>query len=145
MCPTTHNLPQPPNTFFYLLKPASVLGAAGHSTWHTFTPALRSYDAVPPCEGAVIHCLLLGVRAMYQTRDEYREYLEELSYEELLGEEFLQSVAEDDIDSRLDAIRSELEMLDYEELLGHDYLDDLAQAEIESRLAAFDEEESIEQ
>lgn len=82
---------------------------------------------------------------MYQTRDEYREYLEELSYEELLGEEFLEAEAEDDIESRLDAIRSDLEMLDYEELLGHDYLDDLAQAEIESRLAAFDKEESIEQ
>ena len=81
---------------------------------------------------------------MYKTKDEYREYLGELSYEELLGEDFLESEAEYEIEGRLDAVRSDLENMDYEELLGQDYLEELAAAEIEERLEAFDEEGSDE-
>jgi hypothetical protein len=74
---------------------------------------------------------------MFANKEQYREHLEGLSYEELLGEEFLNQEAQAEIEGRLDAIQSDLEGMDYEELLGHDRLEDLAQAEIERRLAAF--------
>lgn len=76
---------------------------------------------------------------MFTNKDEYREHLEELSYEELLGEDLLASKAEDEIEGRLDAIRADLESLDYEELLGHHHLEYLAEQEIEKRLNAFEE------
>lgn len=76
---------------------------------------------------------------MYQTKEQYREHLEELSYEELLGEEFLESEAKYEIESRLDAIQDELESMDYEELLGEEYLEELAEKEIERRVEAYEE------
>ena len=75
---------------------------------------------------------------MFANRDKYREHLEGLSYEELLGEDFLYQEAQDEIDGRLDAIRDDLEDMDYEELLGHDRLEEMAEEEIEKRLAAFE-------
>ena len=76
---------------------------------------------------------------MFRNSDEYREHLERLSYEELLGEDLLNEKAQDEIDGRLDAIRDDLEDMDCEELLGYDRLEAMAEAEIEKRLAAFEE------
>jgi len=76
---------------------------------------------------------------MFKNKDEYREHLEELTYEELFGDDWMQAEAEDEIEGRLDAIREELECMPYEELFGEDYLEELAQEEIERRLEEFEE------
>ena len=76
---------------------------------------------------------------MFRSADEYRKYLEGLSYEELLGEDFLNDEAQVEIDRRLDAIESDLDSMGYEELFGEEYLDGHAQEAIERRLAAFEE------
>lgn len=78
---------------------------------------------------------------MYSTVEEYREYLEGLCYEHLLGEDRLEAMAQDVIEARLDAIRSELESMDYEEILCLHCLDELAEAEIERRLDEFEEDD----
>ncbi len=72
---------------------------------------------------------------------DYREYLESLSYEELLGEEWLEAEYQQEIDNRVNAMRDDLELMDYEELLGEEYLEQLAEEEIERRLEAFEEDE----
>jgi hypothetical protein len=76
---------------------------------------------------------------MFRNKEQYREHLEGLPYEDLLGEDFLNDEADAEIDRRLDVVQSDLESMDYEDLLGHDRLEDLAEAEIERRWAAFEE------
>jgi hypothetical protein len=46
---------------------------------------------------------------MYQTKDEYRQYLQTLAYDDLLGQEVLNDEVEQEIEGRLDAIRCDLE------------------------------------
>jgi hypothetical protein len=76
---------------------------------------------------------------MSMSKEEYREYLQGLSYEELFGQDWVESEVEDEIESRLDEMRDDLESLDYEELLGEAYLEELAEEEIEKRVEAFEE------
>lgn len=74
---------------------------------------------------------------MFRTKDEYREHLEELSYEELLGEEFLEKEAEAEMTAWK---RSDLSSMGYKDLLKEEYLERLPVEEIERRLEAFEED-----
>ncbi len=87
---------------------------------------------------AGLEALVLRSREMYNTVEEYREYLEGLCYEHLLGHERLEQMAEEAIEARVDAIRSELEDMDYEELLCPNCLEELAEQEIERRIEEFE-------
>lgn len=72
------------------------------------------------------------------TREQYRNYLEGLDYEELLGTMRLNALREEALEYRM----IELEDMDDEELLGEDRLLELAEQEIERRLDEYDEEKS---
>ena len=76
---------------------------------------------------------------MFRNSDEYRQHLEGLSYEELLGEDFMNEEVQVETGRRLEAIESDLVCMGYSDLLGHDRLEQLADEEIERRLAAFEE------
>lgn len=78
---------------------------------------------------------------MYSTIEEYREYLEGLCYEHLLGEDRLEAMAQDAIEARFDGLRRELESMNYDEIICPHCLDELVEIEIARRLEEFEEED----